>query len=569
MKKHTIQCLALLLVLILAAALAGCGASQSTGPSEPAAPSEPGNSSPASAASSGDGGAYTIPEGTVLTIAIPDKTNVEDYNTNETTLAIEEALGVDLQFETFPATDFEQKITLMIQGGDKLPDIIMMAECGLDKIYSWALEGALTPLSEFYADPQLAANIQATYDSVGDFRPLITLPDGEIYNIPKYAQSIGNEQGAKLWADMSVLEDLNLPVPKTTDELADTLRAIKAAKPDMIGIAGYEGIYGGTYNSSYWFDYLMNSFVYSNSNSNFLKADDGKVSFAYTDPAWKEGIKYIKSLIDEGLIAKESLTQDRDAWITMINSCEVFSLCYITPSDFSDGRKDLFECVDPMKGPDGVQLARYNPTQPNGGMVITADCEDPKAAFLVGDLMCSLDFTITNRWGQKGLDWDYFEDYAQTLDNYNEAEWAPTTPGCEKLIIVYDDPTFWGSGNMQNRAYMGVGPQIRDFGVAGGRTVNAETITPYTAHAAAGYQQYPPFYPDETVPSLMYTAEESEIITQVMADLRSYVETTCSNWLLGVGDIDAEWDAFQDELKKIGIDRAVEVAQAAYTRANG
>ena len=33
-----------------------------------------------------------------LTVAIPDKVNVEDYNTNELTLQIEQELGVDLDF---------------------------------------------------------------------------------------------------------------------------------------------------------------------------------------------------------------------------------------------------------------------------------------------------------------------------------------------------------------------------------------------------------------------------------------------------------------------------------------
>ncbi len=152
--------------------------------------------------------------------------------------------------------------------------------------------------------------------------------------------------------------------------------------------------------------------------------------------------------------------------------------------------------------------------------------------------------------------------------DYDESKWSATIPGCEKLIIVYDDPTFWGSGNMQNRAWMGIGPQIRGFGVAGGRTINADTVTTYTLHMAESYMQYPPFYPEEYVANLMYQEEESEEISEILANLETYVSLTTANWLLGNGDMDAEWDAYLKELSNIGIERAQEIAQAAYTRSH-
>lgn len=502
-----------------------------------------------------------------LTIAIPDLVNVEDYNTNEMTLQIEEELGVDLEFIVYPSTDYETKLNLMINSGDTLPDIIFDNRSRFKSatIYAWAQEGALQPLTKYYQDPELSPNIHKTFETkLGDWRPMVMMPDGEIYQVPAYYQSVGNEQEAKLFIDMTILKKLNLAVPTTTDELADVLRAVVKNNPDMIGVAGYGGL-----NRSAWFDYFMNSFVYSDSEMDFMKVEDGTVSFSYTCEAWKEGIKYIKSLIDEGLIAKESLTQDRTQWINMINSCPIFGLCYIAPSDLMDERKNVFESIEPMTGPQGVKFARYRPTTPAGGMVVTADCQNPDEAFRFGDLLTRLDWTITNRWGQRGQDWDWFEDYVKTLDNYDDSKWSATIPGCERLIIVYDDATFWGSGNMQNRAWMNSGSAVRDYTVAGGRVINIDTVTPYTLHMAESYQQYPPFYPKEYISMLMYTAEENEVMAEILANLKTYISLTNSNWLLGNTDIDAEWDAFQAELQKIGIDRALEIAQAAYNRSFG
>ncbi|MBR6568916.1 MAG: extracellular solute-binding protein [Clostridia bacterium] len=504
----------------------------------------------------------------VLTIAIPDNVKVEDYNTNEMTLQLEELLGYDLQFTVIPSTDYRDKINLMVQSGDKLPDIIICSGFSTDLIYSWALEGALAPMTEYYEDAELAANIQNIYNEVGDFRSMIILPDGEIYQIPSYPRSNINEQCSRLFLNTPLLNELGLETPTTTDELLDVLRKLKASSPDMVGVAGADGIYGMPSKNS-WFDYFMNAFVYSDGVNNFMKIDDGVLSFAYTTEEWKEGLKYIKQLFDEGLIAKESLTQNTEQYTSLINSCEVIGISNISPMHFTDERKDTFTVIEPVAGPNGLRVARYNPSVPSNGMLITADCEHPEAAFKLGDTLVNRHWTVTNRWGQQGRDWDWWEDYQKTIENYNEADWSATNPTAEKLIYVYDDASFWGSGTMQNRAWMSIGPAIRGANVADGRVINANNVAPYTLNQAVGGMMYPPFYPDEYISTLIYTAEEGEVMSEVLTNLQTYVSLTTSNWLLGNGDIDAEWDAFQAEIVKIGIEQAREIAQAAYDRSIG
>ena len=88
----------------------------------------------------------------VLTIAIPDDIKVEDFNTNEMTLQLEELLGYDLQFTVIPSTDYRDKINLMVQSGDELPDIIIAKGFSSDLIYNWSMEGVLTPITEYYKD---------------------------------------------------------------------------------------------------------------------------------------------------------------------------------------------------------------------------------------------------------------------------------------------------------------------------------------------------------------------------------------------------------------------------------
>ena len=47
---------------------------------------------------------------------------------------------------------------------------------------------------------------------------------------------------------------------------------------------------------------------------------------------------------------------------------------------------------------------------------------------------------------------------------------------------------------------------------------------------------------------------------------KNYVKQTTAEFLTGERDIDAEWDAYLAELKKMGIDTVVETLQGAYDR---
>lgn len=127
----------------------------------------------------------SITEGVTLRIAVANHPRIEDYNTNETTLKIEEALGVDLQFEVYASEDYQSKLNAMVATGEKLPDI--MFDCGVDNINSWATEGAVVDLKDWFENENYAANILSACDIVGDdILTYIKNADGNMYYVPSY-----------------------------------------------------------------------------------------------------------------------------------------------------------------------------------------------------------------------------------------------------------------------------------------------------------------------------------------------------------------------------------------------
>lgn len=504
-------------------------------------------------------------EPVVLTVAIADKTNVEDYNTNDMTLYIEKTLNVDLQFNVYASVDYTDKINLMVNSGDKLEDIILGTFTDA-LVFDWAQQGAIAPLTEYFESAETAPYIFESFERTGrDIRGNITLPDGEIYYVPVYNQSYGNEYN-KIWYYDAWMQKLGAEVPETLDDFADLLRQVVETDlnengiADEIGLAGWDGING------FWFSYLMNAFTYYDTWNDHMKVVDGVVSFSYTEDAFREGVEYIAGMIEEGLIASESITQDQNSWKNMINSAPntVFAHTYTTASQILDGEiKSNCLYILPVEGPNGHRTAQFQPSKPGCGMVISATCENIDAAFAVGDLLTSEYIGITQRWGQEGLDWDYV---AKTED--------PSMYDCAydifgAYIVVYNDAAFWSSGGLQNRSWMQNGPYTRQYGIAAGRAALAGNVSVYekniadadTAYQTCGYQ------PEEVIAKLIYSADEQAVVNKVSADLNNFVAETVAGWLLDISTLtDESWEAFLAGVEQLGAAEWLEVAQAAYDR---
>ncbi|MBE5781806.1 MAG: extracellular solute-binding protein [Clostridiales bacterium] len=529
-------------------------------------------------------GVYPIAKEKVsLTIAIPDSVKVEDFETNMQTLMMEEDVGVDLTFQVYPNTDFTTKINLMVMSGEPLPDIII-GNFKNAEVYAWAQEGALAPLTEYYNDPAIAYELhKAVVRTNNNFFSQMVMPDGEIYAVPALNQSYTNEFPHKLYIYQPWLDKLNLKTPTTTDELYTVLKTIVTSDPNGNGIADEIGIagYGGISNS--WFCYLMNSFVYNDNKTNFLNVgEEDKLYYAYTTEAWREGLRYIKKLFDEKIIAVECLTQDQDQWKSMINTDTLTCVSVTGTSQINSVdeelaaypgmvRKQLYADLAPMVGPEGVQYATYQPSAASPKFIVSADCKDPETAFRLGDYMVSHDLSNITRWGWPGIHWDWVDE-AKTDDwkNYDTA-----VAGAEPSLFIYwTGGDFW-SLTQQNYTWMQTGPYIRGYGDANGRIIapNPETYTGGTATGFNGlndnhakHYQESSWRPEKTFTTLMYTPEESAVIADIQASLTSYVEEATAAFLMGNKDLDKDWDAFLAELKVIGIDTALEINQDVYDR---
>ena len=63
---------------------------------------------------------------------------------------------------------------------------------------------------------------------------------------------------------------------------------------------------------------------------------------------------------------------------------------------------------------------------------------------------------------------------------------------------------------------------------------------------------------------MKYPPELEAEYQKLMADIRPYVDEKFQSWMLGTASFEDDYDAFVEELKSRGIDRAIEINQIAY-----
>lgn len=535
--------------------------------------------------------ARSICEGVTLTIAVADDNEVPDWENTYMTQLIQDTLGVDLVFQVYPAADYLDKLNVMVNGGDTLPDIIF--KCDSNSIntaaVSWAADEAIIPLNKYYKDKNYSANFWAGCEALGvDILPAMTDADGNVWSLPSYQASPTNETPSKMWYNHAWAKKLGFDEIVTIDDYYELCKAVVAAgdlngngKADEVCMTSYAG-------KLTWFTHLMNAFVYA-SDDYYLDVQDGEVRFAFTTEEWKEGLKYIRKFFEEGLYTTNLFTQDKSARDAQQKGKEAITLAfwdyYVQNADTENPMNQQevraqYECVPALQGPTGLTQVHYVPSVPNTGAVITVDCKNPDAAFLVLDFMLQEELSISNRYGQRGVDWDYWADAQQEKAANDLNNYAARVSSEEIYIIAYSDGTYWGKGNPQYAGYMQAGPCLFGGNVWSGIATaiydendpengvlnaykNAYNTKVYGSVALAHEDKY---MPEETIVTLPMTADESEEASDIYKTMESYVNESIAKFLTGEWDIDGYWDTYMGELEKIGYQDALAIYQTAYDR---
>ena len=502
------------------------------------------------------------------TIVAPDTTYVNDLNENSLTSWIAEKTNVQLVFQEIPDTEWDTKVNLLI-ASDELPDAFIYGGFTAAELADYGSQGVFMAMNDIIEEHGYYT--KQVFEEQDALPGAYTALDGNIYTLPDINECYHCYYSMRAWINQTWLDNLGLEYPNTLDELCEVLRAFRDDDPNGNGIQDEIPMTGDStsWNASVY-PFLLNSFLHYDT-SNLSVKEDGTVIFTPIQEEFKEGLKYIAGMIEEGLIEKEALTQTGEQLMTKgsggdVSQIGVFTAaCWwtaVSPDTGEGSRCREYVGLSPLEGPEGVRISPWSGTGFNmGNCVITTACEDPVPLFKMFDYMLSDEGTLRSQQGEEGIDYTLPDEGATGING---------EPALYKPIVSTSETE---EASMTAMANVFPSNRTSDFRL-GEQADYSDPETQWLTEPRLYNESHDHFMPyaDE---SMMYpsavnlTSEESERINFLQTQINDYVEENIALFLAGEKDVDAEWDAYVAEFDNLNLDEYMELRQTAYTRQYG
>ena len=542
MKKTMKKTVCLLLIAgMLAVNLAGCGSKSNGGTKSGSSTSGTQESSTAGSNFKPEG-LPIVNEPVTLKVLTTRWGNMGDsFTKNQWIKDLETSTNVKIEWQVQSLNDWSEQKAIMLAGGD-LPDIIIGSQTFND-MDIMNNQSMFLPLDELI--DQYMPNYKKALEEMPDLKKTVLFPDGKMYslgkNLPCRPMTCNQPVINKAWLDR-----LGLQVPATIDELYTVLKAFKEQDANGNGDPNDEIPITGSKDIS--ID-LLNPFgVTDLYNYNMMLDEDGKPVYVPTSEQYKEGIKWLHKLYQEGIIDPELFTQDstmataksQDPNISRVG----FSYQWTPDATFGQWSGE-YVAIAPIKGPDGKQYASGDPNGVSSILrneaEITTKCEYPEVAARWLDQFYTGEASIQNFWGAIGTVISKNDDGTYTLNDPPEGTSA--------------DAWYWDQS-------------LRDFGP---KYVSSdfEQKIKLSSQSGDGLKQdiskLGDPYTTKPYPNVMYTKEENEELPTLTTDINNYVQTQRAEWITN-GGIDEGWDAYIKQLNDMGLDRLIQIRNDAYDR---
>jgi len=462
--------------------------------------------------------------------------------------------NVHIEWEEIPYAVFEEKKNLLLASGD-LPDAFFNNTLSAYDVAVYGPQGYLLPLND-YINEDITPNLVRVFEQRPEAKALSTLSDGNIYTLP-YIEEMGIIHVRTLfYINKTWLDKLNLSVPTTTDEYLDVLRAFRDNDPNGNGKKD-EIPYSGVYESNpevipdRSFYNLFGAFGRAD-NKEHIVIENGKVVFTADKEEFKKAIKYLNTMYSEGLMDPEFFTQDRTQFSAKGNNEDNIIGSMTVWRDFQIVGKERAEAdfipIAPLKGPDGAQIwGRENNSEVRSHIFAMSSSNPyPELTMRWVDGLYDEMRSIEMNWGVlddvliKDDEGIYYTDYTDKsgkgltqseVRHHNTPGNAGDGTPCAVLMDVYDRLVRMESGG------------------AGRKEILDEIYAKYV--------------PDESIPELNFTIEDSELLNGIKMDLIDYVNEMTVKWVTK-GGIDNDWDNYLSNLQAYRLEEYLRINQNAY-----
>lgn len=497
----------------------------------------------------------------------------------------DEMTNLDIEWQVIENSSASEKIPLMLAGGT-MPDAILgwysfnqarIVQYGVD-------EGMLYPIDELL---EYMPWFSKLLEEDPAKKAAVTAPDGHIYGLPNLSDGSTNTWQCRYFINSSWLENLGLAMPETLDDFYNVLKAFKEQDANGNGDATDELPLTFAWEDGYQIrGFIQNALGFCTTGGASEKAllykEDGtaEATFIAATEEYKEYLAFMNKLWTEGLIDPEVFTQD----MNQVNA------------KVTEGRAGVvssagIKATDPTREWDYTNLGvltsdrnsvkRYAAANivANAGMfVINADCDETTAAALAkfADSFFNPYCYAMYKYGPTYSETETLaSEYGELFSNEIGQYWDEEN---QVGVYVFDDKVYasnweWRCKQMGFWAYPGYSCNGNDewnamYAEKFPTTMTGKNIAAKNAGTAAAadkmfidadVQWIPYFTP--TLPGFYYSTEDLAVVNELSVLLSDYVEANEAKFVTGEKNLEADFEAFQNDLKTYGVDQYIELLQ--------
>lgn len=459
---------------------------------------------------------------------------------------LEKETGVKIEWTNYQS-DFAEKRNLDISSGD-LPDAIHNDGASDVELMSWAKQGVIVPVEDLIK--KYMPNLQKVLDEKPEYKSMITAPDGHIYSFP-WIEELGEGKESihsvndMAWINKAWLDKLGLKMPQTTDELVKVLEAFKTQDPNGNGKADEIPMSFINKPGNEDFKVLLGSFGEGDNDDHLIVSNDNKVDFTADNDSYKEGVAFMRSLQEKGLIDSEAFEQDWNTYIAKGGE-DLYGVYFTWDKNNISKNKSDYEVLPVLAGPNGQK----NVTRTNNvgfsrdRMVITS---------------ANKNLELTAKW----IDQQYAP--LQSVQN----NWGTYGDKKQQNIFAFDK----NQKMLKHLPLEGTAPtEIRQKTEVGGPLAILDsyygkvTTMPDDAKWRLDIlkENYVPYMKNESIyPKIFMKEKDLDKIAQIEADMNDYIARKRAEWITK-GGIDKEWESYKKELERYGLTEWLTIKQKYY-----
>lgn len=543
--------------LLVASVFAGCGnngGSSSSGSSSTPASSGSSSSDNTGVTMSAPGEYPIVNEKVTYTVMAPQTNYILDLQTNAYTQWLEEKTNVHIEYETVPEAALTEKVNLSLASSE-IPDAYL--SCNIDSAsqVKYGKEGVFVDMAPMIE--QYGYEIPKAYEANNLLPGAVTTPDGEIFALAGVNECYHCLYCGRAWINQTWLDNLGLDYPETTEDFVNVLRAFKEQDAngngdpnDEIPMLGISGMWRAS-----CYDFLLGSFVY-NDFTDRLSVENGTVNYVANTEEFREGLRFIRSLIEEELIDPVSLTITEDE-AHVLTGGDVATVGVATGMAYWNvlsANDEEYIGLSPLEGPNGVRNAFVRATGiVSGQFAITNKAENPEILFRWADAQFSEEATYFSSWGPEGEGWEKAPEGTLGIN------------GKQALYTVLDGVNNTGAETIQNLAMPNIALANRTSDFRLGQAVGGDDKSEERLYEAASKYYYP-YAKEQTYPLMVMSAEDSAVVNEYKTAINAYVDEMISGFLAGTYDLDKDWDSYLSEFNALGLEDYLNVLQSAYDK---